>query len=1182
MDKLSPDSFVKHTDMDDESPSNDSTPTKDAKEGNVENDDAIEDETKDKGTNDDGIQKDDSKAEDAEEYRFKERPQVQDHANESHDKLQHVKNNHAGEAAFQSLVRAHRIDVLELKEQHDEEIKALKQDHQDGITFWKRKHEIETEKHATETAGSTKKIADLEEAHEQNSDIFGAELLQLRDEREKLQTQVQKLKTERHKIVNKALQLNKASEQQRKALEQEKRESVKQKKASDTERKNLETAMKAKGKVHEAEVLKLKEEHEKEADRLRKEAEAERETSKRKMSKLKAALKDLEAYLEKEQKKYDTASESAETTHRNELDDLKEQQEFDLKWAKNDFQEKLDKEKAALRTCRGLKKSLETKLEKAKKDLSDAKKHLTTLPDEWRALDTRCDRMTKSQATLSKGMLKNDSQGLTLDQLKPQVVESTQQPNENKPNPASTAQEERAQLQQSLSDLQKNLNRVQAENTELSEALNVGKEDWQVERKRLYKAKVQAQVDYTLLATENEDLRADYEIDPVRKSQWEKLIGNKDAVCKRLEKRHAEDQEKIYKMQITVQITNEKMKEEAEALMLQMMTDKELIKDLMRKRESFRETSEKMLGILTQQAQSQQADGLAAIVERSKLLEQDNQDLLMNIQVSSAKLHETRKLLVASQHENIVFKQDLKDKTAACEELQRNNGVQGNDIEWLKMNIDELLPKQHAERIGRRDARIADLEELLTKTDRRVQALAQLKADKGLHIVLQDKELAIAELNTQLDKVCEVNRDLGAQYDALFQTTVHNQEFLNTTKESQDRDALRAAVAEAELHRLRKEMANGNKKLCNPQKWANWHSWHIACLHAQNMRKEAEQTANSAMEKANGLDKLAKLLWRRVFGFENLVGPSLCPARLSETRAEVVDLSTKLLGFNANDIDGDTAAAMDVKEVQETGNYRGPRFAPARWVLAGACESDTRCDTSAAGTECGPEHSGVEQEPSLEHVNCVIIGVLDQWDEKLANLDAAVCTTSSPATPKAKCQSKGKGPDPELYDQAQLDTFTKTKCADQQFDDESADWQGARDDTEIQDAADLRRQRAANETERIWTDKATQSATTEAEQATATIDGNAGAQNADPRIHMAEYRGFSQGDSPHLETTSNTAQPTDVLVNNAASGQVNNTFLSAWNLALNAPSSTASFDGSSQLGVDAEDADDEEAGGVAI
>ena len=237
---------------------------------------------------------------------------------------------------------------------------------------------------------------------------------------------------------------------------------------------------------------------------------------------------------------------------------MKEQQADELKWAKKDFDDELSKEKEALRTCRSLKKSLET----------------------------RCAEAEKQNANLHKSS-----------------------------------------------------KHIKSENAQLWEALDIGKEEWQLERKRMYRARIDALVDSYLRKAANERLREDYDVDPVRKSQWKKLIEKKDTWNKRLQKQHAEDLEKIYRLQVTVRITTEAAKEQMEALAVQNVSYKKLVQNLMSNKQQCRETNEKMLGMLRGGFILQLDDGLDGI-KRSKILEEDNIKLLAKFDAALAKLWE--------------------------------------------------------------------------------------------------------------------------------------------------------------------------------------------------------------------------------------------------------------------------------------------------------------------------------------------------------------------------------------------------------------------------------------------------------------------------------------------------------------------------------------------------------------
>ena len=839
---------------------------------------------------------------------------------------------------LQSIVRAHRVEIVALQAQHNTAIEALKQENADSIAYWERKNEDDCEKLMAQNAQLQSRNTQLEQALAEHVEIFGVGLSRFNEEKQSLQNKVQTLEAERdaritsqttsrkddtehaeslqkenqdlkrdrEKYVKTILRLNENVQCGRLALEQEKKAAIQQRKTAEKEQKDLKIKLQSHTRSHEVEVLKLEDQHETYITKLRTEAYAERETSRRKNRKLKAALKDLETYLVKEEEDFEVAIESAETSHQNELEDLKEQQADELKWAKKDFDDELGKEKEALRTCRSLKRSSENKFAEAEKQNAD---------------------------------------------------------------------------------LHQSYKHTRSENAQLWEALDIGEEEWQLERKRMYRARIEAQVDSYLREAENERLRGDYDVDPVRKSQWKKLVENKDAWNKRLQRQHAEDLEKIYRLQVTVRITNEGAKEQMEALAVQNVSYKKLVQDLMSNKQQCREMNGKMLGMVGGGSILRLDDGLGAVIERSIILEEDNTTLLANCDAALAKLWETQKLLTLARNNNSVLKANLQEKKAVCEDLQTQNNAQTNDMEWLKSRLDVQLPKEHAAELDRKDRQIADLEGMIAKLERRLNGLVQLKANNGIQAVVDDKDMLIAELSTQREQLNQTNLDTRTRYQAVAEIAAWQEECLDIAKESQDRDSLRAIVAEGELHRLRYEMANGNKKICDPTKWANWHSWQIACLNTQKKWEEANQSIKLATQKVNGLVKLVEFLWRRVIGFEWLISPNFCPPRLTETRTELVRLSKQWLGRDVNDSTaGNEAASLDDEEVENTGTYLGPRVPPTSWTLI-----DQRGGNPGfARHTCQLQYPNVTQQSRKEHTLRVIRNVLAQWTKTTEFLNVAL------------------------------------------------------------------------------------------------------------------------------------------------------------------------------------------------
>lgn len=141
---------------------------------------------------------------------------------------------------------------------------------------------------------------------------------------------------------------------------------------------------------------------------------------------------------------------------------------------------------------------------------------------------------------------------------------------------------------------------------------------------------------------------------------------------------------------------NEKAIEDREASVIERVLSQKLVKDLSKNQDSFREVSKKMSKMMTQQATSKQSNAASTIVERSRFLEEDNQNLLIHVTVCSAKIDETLERLGAARHENIELKQNLEDKTAVCQDLCKDNASQKDTLEWQKYALDDLIPKQHA------------------------------------------------------------------------------------------------------------------------------------------------------------------------------------------------------------------------------------------------------------------------------------------------------------------------------------------------------------------------------------------------------------------------------------------------------------------------------------------------------
>jgi len=201
-------------------------------------------------------------------------------------------------------------------------------------------------------------------------------------------------------------------------------------------------------------------------------------------------------------------------------------------------------------TDRAESKRKECKLKRALKDmekhyLKEEKTYETAMRSaEFARENDIKEQQSKAQNTLRKTTLENDEQGLTLDKVEPQARDSWPETSEGLSDDPSATNPAQMQLQRSSPKIQILLEKLQLQNKQLWGALDMGKEEWQIGRKGICKAYVRTQVDIEFAEEEIERLREDHKVDPVRRSQWERLVENKTALCKRLGEQRAEDQEK--------------------------------------------------------------------------------------------------------------------------------------------------------------------------------------------------------------------------------------------------------------------------------------------------------------------------------------------------------------------------------------------------------------------------------------------------------------------------------------------------------------------------------------------------------------------------------------------------------------------------------------------------------------
>lgn len=245
--KLSPESFVKHTVVDDSPASSryrhvSRTLFKGGKEGPARNKGAIEDGTNisiaivgDLPGENANNHNDDHQSGDGVESPNAEANSVAAGSSDIgsvHEELannQQTSRSKVNALTFQSVARAHRDDILEHQAECNETIQNKQQDCEDRIAYWQRQSEVDNENLTTDLAKAQDRVAQVEEGWKQENKINGVELEKTREEcdelrnqfevlqaklegEEKLQSEVQTLKTERSKHVNKILLLGKELE----------------------------------------------------------------------------------------------------------------------------------------------------------------------------------------------------------------------------------------------------------------------------------------------------------------------------------------------------------------------------------------------------------------------------------------------------------------------------------------------------------------------------------------------------------------------------------------------------------------------------------------------------------------------------------------------------------------------------------------------------------------------------------------------------------------------------------------------------------------------------------------------------------------------------------------------------------------------------------------------------------
>lgn len=225
---------------------------------------------------------------------------------------------------------------------------------------------------------------------------------------------------------------------------------------------------------------------------------------------------------------------------------------------------------------------------------------------------------------------------------------------------------------------------------------------------------------------------------------------------------------------MTLRITNEKASEDRKASAVERVLTQKLVEDLSKNQEAFRDVSRKMSTMLTQQATFQQSDAVNTVVERSELLGKENLAISINMKVCSAKLEETLELLGAERSENVKLREELENKKAVSEDLNRDNAAQKSILGWQKYATDDMMPKQHEEEIYLKDHEIKFKGLELSALKRQTETLIQPKADKGTAMVLEEKQKTIVELDCELGQVHQKKRQYKQRYNALVLSTARS------------------------------------------------------------------------------------------------------------------------------------------------------------------------------------------------------------------------------------------------------------------------------------------------------------------------------------------------------------------------------------------------------------------------
>ena len=137
------------------------------------------------------------------------------------DDQPHIQATHDNGITLQSIIRAHRVEIVALQAQHNTAIEASKQESADSIAYWKRKNEDDCKKFMAQNAQLQDRNTQLEQALAEHVEIFGDELFRFKKEKQSLRNQLQTLEAERDARTTSQTASKKADTEHAKSLQKE-------------------------------------------------------------------------------------------------------------------------------------------------------------------------------------------------------------------------------------------------------------------------------------------------------------------------------------------------------------------------------------------------------------------------------------------------------------------------------------------------------------------------------------------------------------------------------------------------------------------------------------------------------------------------------------------------------------------------------------------------------------------------------------------------------------------------------------------------------------------------------------------------------------------------------------------------------------------------------------------------